>query len=265
VSLLNSGRKLLPGGNRLARRHRPSRFLAGREQVSICEALDRLLNKGAVVVGEATIGLAEIDLIYLQLQLVLSSVETARGDGAGKAQRTEKQTPVASRQSPVRAEQQVPSPLASGVLSAGVREEERRARHTEKDRVGAPLVGALSQGCLAEGHPQGSPQPLHGPLPCLRGEKAAPPPQPPGEPEHSVRPHGNGLAQLILTLVKLLHELMQRQALRRMEAGSLSPAQVEQLGVALMKQFQEIERLRSEFGLEAEDLNLDLGPIGKLF
>ena len=74
----------------------------------------------------------------------------------------------------------------------------------------------------------------------------------------------NGLGQLVLTLVKVLHELLERQAIRRVEAGSLSAEQVERLGLALMQQSQEIERLRKEFGLEEEDLNLDLGPLGKL-
>ncbi len=74
----------------------------------------------------------------------------------------------------------------------------------------------------------------------------------------------NGLGQLVLTLVKVLHELLERQAIRRVEAGSLSAEQVERLGLALMQQSQEIERLRKEFGLEDEDLNLDLGPLGKL-
>lgn len=74
----------------------------------------------------------------------------------------------------------------------------------------------------------------------------------------------NGLGQLVLTVVKLLHELLQRQAVRRMEAGSLTDSEVERLGVTLMEQEQEIERLRKEFGLEDEDLNLDLGPLGKL-
>ena len=74
----------------------------------------------------------------------------------------------------------------------------------------------------------------------------------------------NGLGQLVLTLVKVLHELLERQAIRRMESGSLSGQQVERLGFALMQQSQEIERLRKEFGLEEEDLNLDLGPLGKL-
>jgi len=74
----------------------------------------------------------------------------------------------------------------------------------------------------------------------------------------------NGLGQLVLTLVKLLHELMERQAILRMEAGSLSDQQIERLGMTLMRQAQEIERLRNEFGLEEDDLNLDLGPLGKL-
>ncbi len=74
----------------------------------------------------------------------------------------------------------------------------------------------------------------------------------------------NGLGQLVLTLVKLLHELLERQAIRRIEAGSLSDQQIERLGLTLMRQAQEIQRLRNAFGLEEDDLNLDLGPLGKL-
>ena len=75
----------------------------------------------------------------------------------------------------------------------------------------------------------------------------------------------NGLGQLVLTVVKLLHELLERQALRRIDAGSLTAEQIEKLGLTLMRQAEEIERLRSEFGLEAQDLDLDLGPLGRLF
>ena len=73
----------------------------------------------------------------------------------------------------------------------------------------------------------------------------------------------NGLGQLVLTLVKLLHELLERQAIRRMEAGSLTDSEIENIGITLMKQAEEIERLRKEFSLEKEDVNLDLGPLGK--
>jgi len=74
----------------------------------------------------------------------------------------------------------------------------------------------------------------------------------------------NGVAQLVLTLIKFLHELLSRQAVRRMEAGTLTEVEIEKLGLALMRQSEELERLRREFGLEEEDLNLDLGPLGRL-
>lgn len=73
-----------------------------------------------------------------------------------------------------------------------------------------------------------------------------------------------GLGQLVLTLVKLIHELLERQAIRRMDAGSLSEQQIEDLGTTLMQQAEEIERLCEVLGLREEDLNLDLGPLGKL-
>ena len=75
----------------------------------------------------------------------------------------------------------------------------------------------------------------------------------------------NGLGQLVLTVIKLLHELLERQALRRIDAGSLTEEQIERMGLTLMGQVEEIDRLRREFGLEEDDLNLDLGPLGRLF
>ena len=75
----------------------------------------------------------------------------------------------------------------------------------------------------------------------------------------------NGLGQLVLTLIKLLHEVLERQALRRIEACSLTAEQIERLGLTLMGQAEEIDRLRREFNLEDDDLNLDLGPLGRLF
>ncbi|WP_133512953.1 gas vesicle protein K [Candidatus Thiosymbion oneisti] len=73
-----------------------------------------------------------------------------------------------------------------------------------------------------------------------------------------------GLGRLVLALVRLLHELLERQAIRRMDSGTLTDDEIERLGLALMKQTEEIERLRRTFGLEEEDLNIDLGPLGKL-
>ena len=74
----------------------------------------------------------------------------------------------------------------------------------------------------------------------------------------------NGLAQLVLTVVELLRELLERQALRRIDAGSLTSGEVERLGATFLRLTEEIERLKQYFGFTDEDLNLNLGPLGKL-
>jgi hypothetical protein len=73
-----------------------------------------------------------------------------------------------------------------------------------------------------------------------------------------------GLAQLVMTIVELLRQLMERQALRRIDGGGLSEEQVERLGHTFMELDKRMEQLRTEFGLDEEDLNLNLGPLGNL-
>jgi hypothetical protein len=73
-----------------------------------------------------------------------------------------------------------------------------------------------------------------------------------------------GLAQLVLTLVELLRQLMELQAIRRVEAGGLDDDQLERLGQALMALEQRMDELKRHFGLTDDDLNLDLGPLGNL-
>ena len=73
-----------------------------------------------------------------------------------------------------------------------------------------------------------------------------------------------GLVQLVLTLVELLRQLMERQALRRMDQGTLTDEQIERLGETFMKLEQRMEELKEHFGLEYRDLNLNLGPLGDL-
>jgi hypothetical protein len=73
-----------------------------------------------------------------------------------------------------------------------------------------------------------------------------------------------GLAQLVLTIVELLRQLMERQALRRIDGGDLTEEQVERLGTTFMELDRRMTELREQFGLTAEDLNLDLGPLGRL-
>jgi hypothetical protein len=73
-----------------------------------------------------------------------------------------------------------------------------------------------------------------------------------------------GLAQLVLTLVELLRQLMERQAVRRMEVGTLDDDQIERLGQTFLKLEERMTELKEHFGLADEDLNLDLGPLGSL-
>jgi hypothetical protein len=72
------------------------------------------------------------------------------------------------------------------------------------------------------------------------------------------------VARLVLTLVEFLRQLLERQAIRRMEAGTLTPAETEEVGQALMRLEETIRDIGARFGLAPEDLNLDLGPLGRL-
>jgi hypothetical protein len=72
------------------------------------------------------------------------------------------------------------------------------------------------------------------------------------------------LAALVLTIVELLRQLMERQALRRVDDGTLTDEQIENIGATLMALEDRMAELREHFGLEPEDLNLDLGPLGQL-
>lgn len=199
------------------------------QPVSLCEALDRLLSTGVVALGELKISVADVDLIYVGLQLVVSSVESGRDLG---------------------------SMIAAGPsLDSGAR----------KRPSGRPL--AETSGGVPAGRP---PAVLLVPpsAPVVEPAGIVPIFEEPREPATARNagqsPDKNGLGKLVLTLVKLLHQLLQLQALRRMEAGSLTDLEIEELGTTLMRQAQEIKRMAKEFGLQPEDLNLDLGPLGKL-
>jgi hypothetical protein len=180
--------------------------------ISLCEALDRVLNTGVVALGEVTLSVADVDLIYLGLQLVVTSIESGR--------------PLA----PADAGPQLGPDSRGGPRLAP--EEERPASRPVLPPPGAP---GENTGVIAG---------------AMAGAES--------------NREKNGLGKLVLTLMKVLHELLQRQALRRIQGGALTPAQIERLGVTLMNQAREIDRLRNEFGLPEADLNLDLGPLGQL-
>ena len=73
-----------------------------------------------------------------------------------------------------------------------------------------------------------------------------------------------GLAKLVLTLIEFLRQLLERQAIRRMEGGTLSDQEVEEMGEALMKLEGKIREMAEQFGLSPNELNIELGPLGRL-
>jgi hypothetical protein len=73
-----------------------------------------------------------------------------------------------------------------------------------------------------------------------------------------------GLARLVLTLIEFLRQVLEHQAVRRMEGGGLSDDEVERLGLSLMRLQERLGEIKTAFGLEGEELNVDLGPLGRL-
>lgn len=73
-----------------------------------------------------------------------------------------------------------------------------------------------------------------------------------------------GLARLVLTLIEFLRQVLEHQAVRRMEGGSLTEQEIEDVGLALLRLQEKLDEIRQVFGLAPEDLNIDLGPLGRL-
>ena len=112
-----------------------------------------------------------------------------------------------------------------------------------------------------------TPPPIRAASPAQVGPVATRPPAatplPPG-PAIDRDEVGRGLAQLVLTLVELLRELLDRQAVRRTIRGGLTDEQVERLGLALLDLDRRMDELAAVFDVDRQDLNLDLGPLGDL-
>lgn len=72
------------------------------------------------------------------------------------------------------------------------------------------------------------------------------------------------LGRLVLTLVEVVRKVLEHQAVRRMDSGTLSPEEVERLGLALLRLSERMNELKATFGMRDEDLDIDLGPLGRL-
>jgi len=173
------------------------------ESGSVClvDALDTVLDKGAVINGEIVIRVADVDLVYLGLRLILTSVSRAE-ELAGMAFGNPDKEPT-------------PEDLAE---IARLQAEIKRAEQNIPRLIDA-------------GNPRQTEQ---------------------------------GLAKLVLTLLELIRKLMQKEAFRRVTKGTLSPTEVQKLGLSLKAVQKKIKEVQAIFGLEDEELNIDLGPLGKL-
>jgi hypothetical protein len=134
-----------------------------------------------------------------------------------------------------------------------VRETRRRASASKRLRAAGKRPVAKRSGALEIQE-----------LESLRAEldrlAAAAPPRWNADPDDVRRSVG----KLVLTLVEFIRQVLERQAIRRMEAHTLTPEETESVGLALMRLEETVRDLADQFGLNFEDLNLDLGPVGKL-
>jgi hypothetical protein len=190
------------------------------DQLSLADALDRILHRGVSLQGNLTIGLADVDSLFLDLRLLLGSVDAIWPDGPPPV------LPVRPRTISL---PPTPSPAPAPPPLAPFDHE--------------PIIAARSPAPLEENTQPvvRSPPVDAGRSPSERGSSTA-----------------QGLIRLVLTLVKLLHDVLERQAVRRMEAGRLTDEQIENLAAALSAQAEEILKLQRQFGFSEKDLSLAL-------
>lgn len=170
------------------------------ERATLIDALDKVLEKGAVIDGEIAIRIADVDLIFIGLKLLITSISRAEvlrqgEDFRGKAVSKEDEEYIKSLE-----------------------------REIEKAERNIPKI-------IEADNPE-------------KAEK--------------------GIAQLVLTLVKLIKDLMYREAKRRITKGNLSEVEIQKLGLTFKALDKKIEEMKAIFGLDDEELNINLGPLGNL-
>jgi hypothetical protein len=196
----------------------------GDERLELSDLLSHVLDKGVVLKGEVMLAVADVDLVRLDLGLLLTAVETAIGRGGAG------DWPGGRLVEPRRAPETgfSPNPVSAAPLESPVIQS-----------LGAPETATLA------------------PLETV-AERLSP--RLNTDPEKVE----NGLAKLVLTLIEVLRKVLEHQAVRRMEGGHLTDEEVERLGVALLRLNDRMQDMKGIFGLTDDDLQIDLGPLGKL-
>jgi hypothetical protein len=214
-----------------------SEQIARNQRVTLLELLDRLLDRGVVVKGEILLSVADIDLVYLNLELLLSSVKTIehttrKGDWKG--------ADLIVRQTTSPEEEMNEPQLEEG----------------RKDSASIPFSkeNSLSRNSNGKTRDETLPTTISNEQNKLSRAKT------------DIDPKNveKGLVKLVLTLVDLIRKLMEKQAIRRIEDGQLSDREIEDVGNTFLLLHEKMGELKKQFGLKDEDLNLDLGPLGEL-
>ena len=244
------------------------------ERVTLLDLLDRLLETGVAVDGEIDLSVADINLVHLGLKLVLASSATLEQHNSGGSTRMAKPIDV----SPIGASEEgsLGSALCPGPPILG--EAESKAAALVQPACNAEAV----MGSRSAPEQEQPCEWLHSGIGRFDGaqdlqaradEKAwsridparvPPVPRRVGRSDFDPAKVERGLAKLVLTLVELIRRLMEKQAVRKMESGTLTEMQVERLGEAFRRLEAKMGDLKRVFGLHDEELNLDLGPLGAL-
>jgi hypothetical protein len=216
--------------------------------ITLLELLDRMIDKGVMAKGEVMLSVADIDLIYLNLGLLLSSVKTVER---------------AARRGGYRWLNQPPSPGGPYLDELPVKEEaitlpsqnELLSATESSDKEEQPVREQTNQ----ESNEESSANAVQ-----LLSDQAERDHSPAAKTSIDHKSVEQGLAKLVLTLIDLLRKLMEKQAIRRIEDNQLSDQEIEELGNTFFLLNERMEELKKIFHLEHEELNLDLGPLGEL-
>lgn len=204
----------------------------GSPTATLLDAVDRLIDKGTLLSGDLVISVAGVDLIALNLRLMLAGVETLarsaerRGGPAGTG--------------------------GAGEVARGSGSDSPATGHGGAGTVGGSGAAAPFRVEAVE------------PGPGQRASREPAPVDAPARVAVDAKQAGKGVAKLVLTLVEFIRRLLERQAIRRMEGGRLPDADVERMGESLARLEAKVLEMKRAFGLEGEDLDIDLGPLGRL-
>lgn len=186
-------------------RSRPARPLTHERlyksnKVTLIDALDRVIDKGAYIDGELVLRVADIDLVFIGLRLIVTSVSNAERLRKGGRMGTQA------------------SPSAEDLVRIQALEEQLRNIEASIPKI------------IDAGNPEKAEQ---------------------------------GIAKIVLTLVKLISQLLEREAVRRVDTGTLSETEIQKLGLTFKVLEKKIQEMKTVFGIK-EELNLELGPLGNL-